>query len=264
MSKSKINVGNFFEDFKLGQQIRHAAPRTITVGEVALYTALYLPRFAVQSSKAFAQAIGYRDAPIDDLLVFHMVLGKTVPDVSLNALANLGYADFKFLNPVYPEDTIDAVSEVIGLKENSNKETGVVYVRTTGKNQRGEVVLSYARWVMVKKRDKAAVVGPDVIPDLPKSVSPAELGRAAPKINVAAYDTALSGSPFIWGDYQKGEKIDHIDGMTVEEAEHMLATRLYQNNSKVHFNQFYRVSRSIWEKNYLRWPHHFNGARFVF
>ncbi|NBS35407.1 MAG: MaoC family dehydratase [Methylocystaceae bacterium] len=239
MSKSKINVGNFFEDFKLGQHIRHAAPRTITVGEVALYTALYLPRFAVQSSKAFAQAIGYRDAPIDDLLVFHMVLGKTVPDVSLNALANLGYADFKFLNPVYPEDTIDAVSEVIGLKENSNKETGVVYVRTTGKNQRGEVVLSYARWVMVKKRDKAAVVGPDVVPDLPKSVSPSELGRAAPIINGAAYDKALSGSPFIWGDYQKGEKIDHIDGMTVEEAEHMLATRLYQNNSKVHFNQFY-------------------------
>jgi 2-methylfumaryl-CoA hydratase len=239
MSKSKINVGNFFEDFKLGQQLRHAAPRTITVGEVALYTALYLPRFAVQSSKAFAQAIGYKDAPIDDLLVFHMVLGKTVPDVSLNALANLGYADFKFLNPVYPEDTIDAVSEVIGLKENSNKETGVVYVRTTGKNQHGEVVLSYARWVMVKKRDKGAVVGPDVIPDLPTSVSPAELGRAAPRINVAAYDKALSGSSFIWADYQKGEKIDHIDGMTVEEAEHMLATRLYQNNSKVHFNQFY-------------------------
>lgn len=241
MSKSKINVGNFFEDFKIGQVIRHAAPRTVTVGEVALYTALYLPRFAVQSSKAFAAAIGYREAPIDDLLVFHLILGKTVPDVSLNALANLGYADFKFLAPVYPGDTLDAVSEVIGLKENSNKETGVVYVRTTGRNQNGEVVLSYARWVMVKKRDRDAAVGPDVIPELPKSVPASELGQAVPPIDVARYDRALAGSPFFWGDYAVGEKIDHIDGMTVEEAEHMLATRLYQNNSKVHFNQFYEA-----------------------
>ncbi|MBM3553317.1 MAG: MaoC family dehydratase [Alphaproteobacteria bacterium] len=241
MSKSKINVGNFFEDFKIGQIIRHAAPRTVTVGEVALYTALYLPRFAVQSSTAFARAIGYERAPIDDLLVFHLVLGKTVPDVSLNAIANLGYADFKFLVPVYPGDTLSATSEVIGLKENSNKETGVVYVRTTGANQRGETVLSYARWVMVKKRDRDAPVGPEVVPDLPKSVDPSELGRAAPPIDVAAYDMALAGSPYVWGDYDKGEKIDHIDGMTVEEAEHQLATRLYQNNSKVHFNQYYEA-----------------------
>ncbi|MBM3578375.1 MAG: MaoC family dehydratase [Alphaproteobacteria bacterium] len=239
MSKSKINVGNFFEDFKIGQIIRHAAPRTVTVGEVALYTALYLSRFAVQSSTAFAQAIGYERAPIDDLLVFHLVLGKTVPDVSLNAIANLGYADFKFLVPVYPGDTLSATSEVLGLKENSNKETGVVYVRTTGANQRGETVLSYARWVMVKKRDKDAPVGPEVVPNLPKSVDPSELGKATPAINVAAYDKALAGSPYFWGDYDKGEKIDHIDGMTVEEAEHQLATRLYQNNSKVHFNQYY-------------------------
>ena len=241
MSKSKINVGNFFEDFKIGQVIRHAAPRTVTVGEVALYTALYLPRFAVQSSTAFAQAIGYERAPIDDLLVFHLVLGKTVPDVSLNAIANLGYADFKFLIPVYPGDTLSATSEVIGLKENSNKETGVVYVRTTGANQRGETVLSYARWVMVKKRDRDAPVGPEVVPDLPKSVAPSELGKAAPAINVGAYDKALAGSRYFWGDYDQGEKIDHIDGMTVEEAEHQLATRLYQNNSKVHFNQYYEA-----------------------
>jgi 2-methylfumaryl-CoA hydratase len=241
MTKSKTNLGNFFEDFKIGQILRHAAPRTVGSGEVAIYTALYLPRFAVQSSKAFAQAIGYQDAPIDDLLVFHLVLGKTVPDVSLNAIANLGYADFKFARPVYPGDTLDATSEVIGLKENSNKETGVVYVRTTGRNQRGETVLEYARWVMVRKRDKGAPVGPEVVPDLPKSVSVADLGKAVPPINVAAYDKALAGSPYFWGDYEKGEKIDHIDGMTVEEAEHQLATRLYQNNSKVHFNQYYEA-----------------------
>ena len=50
------------------------------------------------------------------------------------------------------------------------------------------------------------------------------------------YDVALSGSPHRWGDYEAGEKIDHVDGMTLEEAEHQTATRLYQNTAKVHFN----------------------------
>ena len=108
---------------------------------LALFGALR-PRFAVQCADTFAQAIGYPRAPIDDLLVFHVVFGKTVPDVSLNAIANLGYADCRFLEPVYPGDTLSAISEVIGLKENSNKQTGVVYVRTQGFNQRGETVLT--------------------------------------------------------------------------------------------------------------------------
>ena len=102
------------------------------------------------------QAIGYPRAPVDDLLVFHIVFGKTVPDISLNAIANLGYAECRFLKPVYPGDTLSATSEVIGLRENSNRASGVVYVRTTGRNQHGETVLEYVRWVMVRKRDKAA------------------------------------------------------------------------------------------------------------
>src|SRR5918997_4251654 len=71
---------------------------------------------------------------------------------------------------------------------------------------------------------------------LPKGVGPAALGAACPPIDAAAYDAALAGSPFRWGDYRPGERIDHVDGMTVEEAEHQLATRLYQNTAKVHFD----------------------------
>ncbi len=129
---TKTNPGNFFEDFHVGMTIRHATPRTVTAGDAAVYQALYGNRFAVQSSDAFARAIGYPAAPLDDLLVFHVVFGKTVPDVSLNAIANLGYAGCRFLAPVYPGETLNTVSEVIGLKENSNGKTGVVYVRSTG------------------------------------------------------------------------------------------------------------------------------------
>ena len=236
MTSLKTNPGNYFEDFRLGQVITHATPRTITAGDVALYTALYGPRFAVQSSDAFARAIGYPRAPVDDLLAFHVVFGKTVPDISLNALANLGYANGRFLEPVYPGDTLATTSEVIGLRENANRETGVVYVRSTGLNQAGAVVIEYTRWVMVRKRDKAAPASEPVVPKLLERVDPSELGRAVPKLDLAAYDVALGGSPFRWDDYAVGERIDHVDGMTLEEAEHQIATRLYQNTAKVHFN----------------------------
>lgn len=235
---TKTSPGNFFEDFRVGQVIRHATPRTVTAGDQALYVALYGSRFAVQSADAFAQAIGYPRAPVDDLLVFHIVFGKTVPDISLNAVANLGYAECRFLTPVYAGDTLSSVSEVIGLKENSNGKTGTVYVRSTGFNQHGTEVLSYVRWVMVRKRDEKTEAPTVVVPTLAKVVDAADLGRAVSPLKLAGWDNALSGSSHRFGDYAVGEKIDHVDGMTVEEAEHMLATRLYQNTARVHFNQY--------------------------
>jgi 2-methylfumaryl-CoA hydratase len=238
VTSTKTNAGNFFEDFKLGQQIRHATPRTVTLGDMALYNGLFGPRFAVQSSDAFAAAIGYPRSPIDDLLVFHIVFGKTVPDISLNAVANLGYADCRFLKPVYPGDTLNAVSEVIGLKENSNKKTGIVYVRSRGFDQTGALVLDYARWVMVKKRDESAPAPDELVPTLPESVPASALGEGCPDLDMSAYDNVLAGTPHRVGDYKAGEKIDHLAGITVENAEHMIATRLYQNTARIHFDHF--------------------------
>jgi 2-methylfumaryl-CoA hydratase len=235
---TKTSAGNCFEDFRLGQTIRHATPRTMTAGDVALYQGLFGSRFAVQSSAAFATAVGYRAAPLDDLLVFHVVFGKTVPDISLNAVANLGYAGCQFLAPVYVGDTLSATSEVIGLKENSSRRTGVVYVRTRGINQDGAAVLEYVRWVMVRKRDETAPAPGDHLPRLPTAVEPRLIGTACPPLDVAAYDFALAGSPHRFDDYAAGERIDHVDGMTVEEAEHQIATRLYQNTARIHFDQF--------------------------
>jgi len=233
----KTSPGNCFEDFRIGQVIRHATPRTVTSGDVALYTGLFGARFAVQSSDAFAKAIGYPRAPIDDLLVFHFVFGKTVPDVSLNAVANLGYAGCYFRSPVYPGDTLSALSEVIGLKENSSRKTGIVYVRTTGYRD-DTPVLEYVRWVMVRKRDEAAPAPGDHVPRLPTVVDPKVLGEACPKLDIKTYDFALAGSSHRFGDYDAGERIDHVDGITVEEAEAQIATRLYQNTARIHFNQY--------------------------
>ena len=232
----------FFEDFAVGQTIRHATPRTVTTGDQALYMALYGSRFALQSSDQFAHAIGYPRSPLDDLLVFNVVFGKTVPDISLNAVANLGYAGTRFLKAVFPGDTITAESEVIGLKETTSGTTGIVYVSSRGFNQGGDTVLEFIRWVMVKKRDEASpapnllVHGP-VVPDLAPEVTPDQLGRAVLPLYMHGWEGALSGSRRRWPDYKVGERMDHVDGMTVEEADHMMATRLYQNPARVHFNQ---------------------------
>jgi 2-methylfumaryl-CoA hydratase len=232
---TKSNPGNFLEDFAPGQTIAHATPRTITEGDVALNIALTGSRYALFSADSFAQDCGLPSAPIDPLLVFHVVFGKSVPDISLNAVANLGYAEGRFLAPVYPGDTLNAVSEVLGVKQNSNGKTGVVTVRTEGFNQDGVPVLSYVRWVMVNKRDANAAIADAPAKTPASAVTSSEL-LLPPGVDFTNYDFALAGSQHAFEDYEVGEKIDHVDGMTVEEAEHQLATRLYQNTAKVHFD----------------------------
>lgn len=218
----------------MGEVIVHAVPRTLSGGERALYHALYPARGALHSSDAFARACGLAGSPMDDLITFHTVFGKTVPDISLNAVANLGYAEGRWLAPVWPGDTLRAQSTVIGLKENSSGASGVVWVRTTGLNQHDIPVLDFVRWVMVKKRGSGPAPDP-VVPELAKAVRPQDL--IVPKgLDFSRYDFTLAGEPHRWGDYAVGETIDHVDGVTVEEAEHMMATRLWQNTAKVHFD----------------------------
>ncbi len=236
---AKTNPGRFFEDYSVGQVIKHAVPRTLSGGERAMYHALYPARHALYSSDQFAQDCGLPASPLDDLIAFHTVFGKTVPDVSLNAVANLGYAEGRFLRPVYEGDTLRSESEVIGLKQNSNGKSGVVYVRTRGLNQRGEEVLSYVRWVMVRKRDLDAPAPETTIPDLAKTVPASDL--VIPEgLDFTNYDFTLAGEAHRFGDYEVGEIIDHVDGVTIEEAEHMQATRLWQNTAKVHFDATFR------------------------
>lgn len=232
---AKTNPGRFFEDYTVGEVIQHAVPRTVKMGERALYHMLYPARHALYSSDQFAQSCGLPFSPLDDMIAFHVVFGKTVPDISLNAVANLGYAQGRWLLPVWPGDTLRSQSEVIGVKENSSGKTGVVYVRTTGLNQHDEAVLEYVRWVMVRKRDPNAPTPKPVVPNLPGALIAGTL-RIPKGLDFTNYDFTLAGEPHRWGDYEIGEQIDHVDGVTVEEAEHMLATRLWQNTAKVHFD----------------------------
>lgn len=226
--------GRYFEDFVLGEIIHHATPRTLSNGDAALYQSLYGGRHALHSSAVMAQNMGLPDRPLDDWLVFHIVFGKTVSDISRHALANLGYADGRFLKPVYAGDTLSARSKIIGLRENKNGETGLVMVESEGRNQHDEAVLRYQRWVMVKKRDHNAPAPQAVWPTPPEHVAPEDL--TLPAANFSDFDFVASGSAKRFDDFHIGDTIHHGDGTTLEDAEHMMATRLYQNTAAVHFD----------------------------
>ncbi len=233
----KASTGNFFEDFSVGQRLLHPTPRTIHGGDLALYIALTGERRAASSSTEFARSLGLAREVVHDLLGFHVVFGKTVGDVSLNAVANLGYAQVLFKRPIYPGDTLIAESEVVGLRELSNGKAGVVYVKSRGENQKGQEVLSFYRWVMVDKRDPSTKSGIDQVPELPREVTPAEL-HVPEALNLQRFPDLMraTGGRNLWDDYEPGERIHHLSGMTLEEADHTLATRLYQNTARVHFD----------------------------
>jgi len=234
-AQNKINAGRFFENFSLNEVIQHATPRTITAGDASLYIALTGSRNPLHCNEPFARTLGYKNTPIDDLLAFHIAFGKTVPDVSVNAVANLGYADVRFLQPVYIGDTLTTSSQVIGLKQNSNGKNGVVYVRSTSANQHNQPVLSWVRWVMVHKNNTSAAAPETVIPDLPGYVDASNLN--VPQFFTARdFNTSSTGGQYFWEDYQTGERINHPSGMTINDSDHSLATRLYQNNARLHFD----------------------------
>ena len=232
---SKTAQGNFFEDFVVGQEILHATPRTVTESDATLYLALTGSRFAVHCSANMARMAGLPRPPLDDLLTFHLAFGRSVPDVSLNAIANLGYADGRFGALLYPGDTLTASSRVIGLQENSSGKSGTVYVRTRATKEDGREILEFVRWVMVAKRDPASPAPEPALPELPDHVAAARL-RVPAGLRPRHFDRVLSGSMHRFDSYAIGERIDHVDGMSIEEAEHRMAARLYQNPARVHFN----------------------------
>lgn len=233
---SKDRLGNYFEDFHVGMRLKHATPRTLTEGDRSLYIGLTGSRSALGTADTTAGLLGLDRRPMEDLLVFNTAFGKTVPDISLNGVANLGYADVRFLEHVYANDTLSVESEVIGLKENSNGKTGVVYVHCVARNQYDQDVLSWTRWVMVRKRGSAPVDAAPAVPEFEAVVAPSRLRCGT--YNDPAAICSVTGITDLWEDYQVGERINHLAAMTINDSDHSTATRLYQNTAKAHFDGF--------------------------
>ena len=230
MSKS-----NYLEDFTIGQKIIHAIPRTISDGDASLYIALTGDRRPLFCSHTFASHLGYSKVPVNDMLVFHIAFGRTVQDISLNAIANLGYADVRFISPVFVGDTIRSESAVIGIKENSNKKNGIVYVHSAVYNQHDKEVLSWKRWVMLPKKNHAALIPQTLVPEMLDYVDHKSISIPS-YMDASNFDVVSTGSSKLWAHYEAGDTIDHSHGLTIDETAHTMATHLYQNNARLHFD----------------------------
>jgi len=231
----KMN-GHFFEDLTLGQELIHGVPRTITESDATMYLALTGSRFALHCATTIAQQVGFKSPPLDNLLVFHIAFGKTVNDISLNAVANLGYAEVLFHQPSFAGDTISVTSKVIGLKENSNGKTGIVYVQSSAFNQNNQLVVEWKRWVMLKKHNTQNNLDESFLPTLNPSADK-DKQILSDEINFSNWKMSDSDNQLLFSQIKVGDIFNHRDGMTINDSDHSLATRLYQNNARVHFDQ---------------------------
>jgi 2-methylfumaryl-CoA hydratase len=231
---SKGWLGNFFEDFQMDSAWTCPVPRTLTDGDRSTYLT-----FTGDRTPMFCGPEGF----IHPLITFHTVLGQTVRQISLNARANLGYGGMRWGIPVLSGDTLTTSVRIVGLKENSSRQSGIAWVATRAENQKGDMVLEYTRWVMVNK-DTAEptpyLEGP-VVPTLPTVVSPDTFmlpSTPRPSRN-------LTGGPYLFEDYRVGERVFHHDGNTVNASDHMGFTRLFQNSAKVHFDHLLTDNRPL-------------------
>lgn len=145
-------LGLFFEDFIIGEEIKHSLSKTIFESDNNLFSLLTMNHHPVHTNIDYAKANQHNRILVVGTLVFSLVVGMTVPDISGKAIANLGYEDIKHLSPVFINDTIYAKTKILDKNESKTKpDRGIVYVETIGYNQDGVEVISFRRKVLVKK-----------------------------------------------------------------------------------------------------------------
>lgn len=236
MATIRKKTGNFLEDFRVGQVLRHKVGKTVTEGLFNAFTEFSMTTNPLHKNRRYAQAYGFRDMILPPGLVMAVVFSQSVEDISENARANLEYVDMRFGAPVYVGDTIESTSVVLGVTPSSrDRSLGVVHVQTTGRNQHGAVVLTYERKVQVWKHDldapveKAATDAPPVACEL---VLPPYDSRAP-----YAALRHLSNADTYFEDFTPGDLIEHSRGRTMT-SEHIAFTAMLDNTSQVHCNQF--------------------------
>lgn len=147
-------MGNFYEDFEIGQEISHALSKTIFESDNNLFCLLTMNSHPVHINEDYAAKQQHGKILVVGTLVFSLVVGLTVGDISGEAIANLDYENIKHLAPTFLGDTIYARSVVLDKRRSKKKpDRGIVYVETVGYNQKGESVISFRRHVLVKCRN---------------------------------------------------------------------------------------------------------------
>lgn len=147
-------LGLYFEEFEVGSEIKHALSKTIFESDNNFFSLMTMNHHPVHTNVDYASHNQHGQVLVVGTLVFSLVVGMTVPDISGKAIANLGYENIKHLAPTFVGDTIYARTKILDKRESKSKgDRGIVYVETIGYNQRGEDVISFRRNVLVKKQN---------------------------------------------------------------------------------------------------------------
>jgi len=145
--------GRYFEEFEVGQVFKHWPGRTITEADDTWFSLLTMNQHPLHIDANYAKQTQHGQRLVVGTLVFSLVVGMSVADISGRAIANLEYQEIKHLGPVFHGDTLYAESRVLSKAESKSKpDRGVVTVETFGVNQKEEKVLSLRRKVLVPKR----------------------------------------------------------------------------------------------------------------
>lgn len=145
-------MGNDYESFHIGDEIEHCVSKTIFESDNNMFCMLTMNHHPVHINQDYAEKQQHKKVLVVGTLVFSLVVGFTVYDISGKAIANLDYEDIRHLNPVFVGDTIYAKSKILDKRESkSKKDRGIVYVETIGYNQDGKDVISFKRHILVKR-----------------------------------------------------------------------------------------------------------------
>lgn len=145
--------GRYFEEFEVGQVFKHWPGRTITEADDTWFSLLTMNQHPLHIDANYAKQTQHGQRLVVGTLVFSLVVGMSVADISGRAIANLEYEEIKHLGPVFHGDTLYAESRVLNKVESKSKpDRGVVTVETFGLNQKEEKILSLRRRVLVPKR----------------------------------------------------------------------------------------------------------------
>ncbi len=232
-------TGNFLEDFKPGQVLRHKGGKTITEGLFTTFGDFSMSTNPLTKNARVARAHGFEGLVCSPGLVMLVSFSQTVEDVSENARANLEYIDMRFGAPVYVGDTIEVETKVLGVRTSSSRPNlGIVHVQSTARKNIGApdeaIVMTYQRKVQVYKDDEATPVESfQIEPDdvacelwLPEYRKDADYKSLAHLFRPDAY----------FEDLEPGTRIEHSRGRTVTD-EHIHLTGILDNTSQVHCNQ---------------------------
>lgn len=242
----KPHYGRYLEEYVPGQVFVHPRGFTFQRSQCDAFARTFMQMNPLYLNQEYARAHGFRDVPASPQMVFNVVLSLGVQNDSEKVIANLGYYNAAFLEPVYPGDTLRALTMVVDRKERGDDKPGIVTIRTLGLNQREQVVLQYERKLMVAYRGERPVTTP-----LPEGVNPEFPWAESPKVGLPLglasalkyVPTELTGWNTYADYFTAGDIVVHSIGRTVT-REHYNLTYQVGNTHPLHYDQVFSQSLS--------------------